>query len=741
MIGRAERLRFGRYVFDPDQQLLLCEGKVVPVSPKVLETLDVLLTARGRIVSKQEFMEALWPDTFVEGSNLTQNIFVLRRVLGLTDTGEPYVETVPKRGYRLASSVEVIEEQRAPETPGPEQEAVAKVEVPAATDAPLLPAPDAQESVPPSAHVPSIVLPQEARGRSRRGGVLAGVAGLLFMAGLAFLVAGRPPKVSVLETKRLTNDGLAKNLGGSPAPVVSDGRALFFTEKRDNHSLLATAPLDSSEVITHDAPFPDATVVDFSRSRQSMLIGSAWQTEDDRPILDQLAGDGPPRQVGELTGHDANWSPSGDRIAFAQGSFLKLANADGEDQRTIVSASGIVYWPRWSSDGRVIRFSINYGSNKNQLWEVHADGRGLHQLLAGTADRDQVCCGDWSGDGHWYFFMDGGPVSSTVAVLPAQRHWWQWRQPSPVKLVLGGADMWRSPLPSADGRRLWVIGSHLRGELMRVNPQTRNFEPFLGGMSAEGASFSPDGASIVYTAYPEGTLWRCRADGSHRMRLTSGPIVARFPRWSPDGHSIVFLGGGAGTPWRVYMLSVDSGQVRQLFDDSANLGVPTWSPDGRQIAFGHMIDYGTERNPNLTVEIYDFDRNSRKTLHGSKGLWTARWSPNGRYITAVTQDNRVLRLFDMTTQQWKDLASVGVNDVIWSPDSQYVYFDTLFGADPMLYRIHIPDGKLEPWADLRGFPRGGFFGPWLGMTPDGAPLLLRDTAIEELYESSLQISR
>lgn len=84
------------------------------------------------------------------------------------------------------------------------------------------------------------------------------------------------------------------------------------------------------------------------------------------------------------------------------------------------------------------------------------------------------------------------------------------------------------------------------------------------------------------------------------------------------------------------------------------------------------------------------------------------------------------------------LADVGVNDVVWSPNSRSLSFDTVFGGTPMIYRVRIPDGKVEPWADLKGLHRGGFYSPWLGITPEGDPLLLRDTAIEEIYELSLQ---
>src|SRR5262249_8275213 len=96
------------YRFDPfllltEERLLMREGRIVPLSPKVLETLLILVENSGRILSKEELMQSLWPDTFVEESNLTQNISQVRKALG----GGEWVETIAKRGYRLAAPVQV----------------------------------------------------------------------------------------------------------------------------------------------------------------------------------------------------------------------------------------------------------------------------------------------------------------------------------------------------------------------------------------------------------------------------------------------------------------------------------------------------------------------------------------------------------------------------------------------------------------------------------------------------------
>ena len=101
---------FGPYRLDVLKQRLLRGGETVAVSPKAFDTLLLLVRHRERVLGKSELMEALWPETAVEEANLTQHVFTLRKILGDTPEGVPYIETVPRRGYRFASEVrEVVE--------------------------------------------------------------------------------------------------------------------------------------------------------------------------------------------------------------------------------------------------------------------------------------------------------------------------------------------------------------------------------------------------------------------------------------------------------------------------------------------------------------------------------------------------------------------------------------------------------------------------------------------------------
>src|SRR5687767_4716098 len=98
--------RFGGFRLDVIEHLLYRhDGEVVPLKPKVVETLELLVRERGRLITKDELMERLWPDTVVEESNLTQNIYLLRKVLSAGGNGGNFIETVPKRGYRFTAEV------------------------------------------------------------------------------------------------------------------------------------------------------------------------------------------------------------------------------------------------------------------------------------------------------------------------------------------------------------------------------------------------------------------------------------------------------------------------------------------------------------------------------------------------------------------------------------------------------------------------------------------------------------
>ncbi|HJX00925.1 MAG TPA: transcriptional regulator, partial [Terriglobales bacterium] len=106
---------FGEFRIDPDERLLLRDGKPVPLTPKAFETLLALVERSGHVVKKDDLMKRVWPDSFVEEVNLAQNVSAIRKALN--GQGEQYIETVSKTGYRLIVKAKVVGE--------PEEEAEA----------------------------------------------------------------------------------------------------------------------------------------------------------------------------------------------------------------------------------------------------------------------------------------------------------------------------------------------------------------------------------------------------------------------------------------------------------------------------------------------------------------------------------------------------------------------------------------------------------------------------------------
>ena len=101
---------FGDFRLDTDEKVLVRGGQPVPLPPKDLETLVVLVEKAGHIVGKEELLERVWPGIFIEENNLARRIFNLRQVLGEDAAGRKYIETVPKRGYRFVGLVQEQDE-------------------------------------------------------------------------------------------------------------------------------------------------------------------------------------------------------------------------------------------------------------------------------------------------------------------------------------------------------------------------------------------------------------------------------------------------------------------------------------------------------------------------------------------------------------------------------------------------------------------------------------------------------
>ena len=395
----------------------------------------------------------------------------------------------------------------------------------------------------------SIAVPRARAAESHRWLQLRWLAllGLLVsgIVGLGFWFLAPLPAPTVVAYTPLTHDRQRKF-----PPLVTDGSRLYFMMPKATGWTIAQASAMGGETAAVPSHFDDIQFADVSPSGAELLIGQ-FNDETDVPIYILPLPAGLPRRVGDILAHDASWSPNGEQIVYARGNELFLAKPDGSESHRLVTLTGPASWPRWSPDGKLLRFTVD------GLWEVASDGTGLHPLLPGWNSTQEQCCGNWTPDGNYFVFeTDRGHNEATLWAIREKSGLLRRRNTDPVPLSTGQGSMF-SAVPSRDGKKLFAIQGATQGQLVRYDARSEQFVPYLSGISAIRLAFSKDGQWVAYSSFPDGTLWRSRVDGTERLQLSPSSMVrADAPQWSPDGKQIAFS-ANPGTNKHIYIVSVD----------------------------------------------------------------------------------------------------------------------------------------------------------------------------------------
>jgi hypothetical protein len=185
----------------------------------------------------------------------------------------------------------------------------------------------------------------------------------------------------------------------------------------------------------------------------------------------------------------------------------------------------------------------------------------------------------------------------------------------------------------------------------------------------------------------------------------------------------------------MYWISAAGGSPEPILGGQHNEIDPTWSPNGDSLAFSYWPAFEPESSAIIAIYTVDVRTHAIEKVLGSDGLWSPRWSPDGRYISGSTTraDYQALVLFDFKAQRWTELVKDLNGFSNWSRDGQYIY---ILGPrkEPAVVRIDVRDHKVEDAASVRGLrltgSTGGF---WTGAALDNSPMVLRDIGTREIY--------
>ena len=573
--------------------------------------------------------------------------------------------------------------------------------------------------------------PESTRSFPQHRWVLALAAGFVPLAGVFIYFWTRPlPPPRVSNYLQLTQDGKPKIL------EATDGLRLYLGMRTEASIKAAEVSVSGGDPIQIPTSSDGMTPLSVSPEGSELLAvdlpGNLWSLPTVGGAPHRLAN-----TFSLIASEAAAWSPDGKMLAYCHESDLFLAKSDGTDARKLVTVPGVPDDPQFSPDETELRFSMRDPmTGDRSLWEVSSQGTHLHPLLRGwhtPADEEH---GKWTADGRYFVFESKGQIW----VLSEKTGFFRRSIGKPVKLTDSPLNL-GSPLPSRDGRKLFVVGQKLLGELVRYDAKSGEFLPFLSGISAEFVSFSKDGQWVAYVTYPDGVLWRSKVDGSGRQPLTNPGVYARLPRWSADGKQIIFYGwllegklqvdnriSISGQPYKIYTVSRNGGVPEQLIpDDPDPQSDPSWSPDGSRIVFAGRVNADSS-----AIHLLDLRSHQVSTLPDSQGYFSPRWSPDGRYIVATPGKTEGLVLFDLQTGKWTELTQTPVGFPNWSADGKYVYFLGRLKNREVL-RVRISDRKVELVADLKDLPTTGYWSASLSLTPDDSPLLLRNLGTQDVY--------
>jgi eukaryotic-like serine/threonine-protein kinase len=667
MLPANPQYRFGDFIVDTDQKVLLRQDKALPLTPKLFETLLILVENSGRIVQKEQFMERLWPHTFVEDANLTSNIQQLRKSLGDNARQPRYIETVTKRGYRFIANVQRMEAANS----------------------------DVNDSPSPTA-IPTAVTVRK-RQKRKVAIALATAAVVVAFGGFAFwkfshasskhlgdLVATLPLKI-----ERLTASGQSRSAAISP-----DGRYVAYTQMVEGRYSIWIRQLTTNTNSEIVSPSDNIIGMAFSHSGEYLYF-----VKDDPSALYRvsLSGDVPIKILDQLEGK-FSLSPDDSRIAFIRVSTnsngqqehaLIIANSDGVNERKLLSRQypDKLDAPAWSPDGESIVCAYGNSAGGGQgvsLVEVKAVDGSMRELSSEK------------------FFN-----IAKIVWLPHKNGLIM----SAGKKPEGYRQLWRVSYPSLQFTEITAglnsfsdLSLTSNGDKIVASQSTRAFDLWVGATGESGNlkkitavmdkfCWTPDGR-LVYSLNTIGNvdLWVMRPDGQEQRQLTLNSATNDAPTITPDGRYIVFISNRAGA-FQVWRMQIDGSDPVPLTNGGGK-NFPAISPEGKWVLYNTTDDWQLWR-----VSI---DGGESTRLSDSYALFPSI-SPDGKMIACLgrSDSKAVLRILPFDggpPLKTFDLAapSFSGNRIQWTRDGKALIYGTELDGVTSMFRQPLSGGEPNP---------------------------------------------
>lgn len=680
---------FGDFSLDLSEKVLLHEGSAVPLTPKVFDTLKLLVENAGHLLDKEELIQTIWPDRFVEEGNLTFNIKMLRKALGDAAAEPRFIETVPRRGYRFIAEVREISRENGPR-------------VTSLSSAPPFGRPSADY------HKPKAIL------LSASSVLIIGAAlfGYWFARDRDFRAA-IPVLSEPFGAEKLSTNGKVTH-----AIISSDGKNVLYTNGIGNEKeSVWLRQLESSnnvqiippsdDVYAGLALSPDGNFLYFSRRPR----GFEGQADIYRV---SIPGGIPVKILSETQGW-ISISPDGSRISFVRCYYrddefcsLWIADAgDGKNGRMLASR------PRpfriadneISPDGKSVAFAV--GQSENQ-----ANDFSLMEVDIETGSERSLTPEKFFNIKSLAWLPGRNGVLLTASRIPTKNfRIWGVSAAGEVRPLTKDSETYSGLSLDREARRL--VTTQVRQDLRLGLFATDNPAARRTLADAVSLTFSRRG-KLVFSSTTSGNdeIWSINADGSGQKQLTNDPADDSRPIVSSDDKSIFFVSNRTGEA-QVWRISADGSNPTQI--TYGNGGFPLFvSPDGKWLYYQHGVNRTLWRVP---------ADGGNEELVLDKRKYQFEFSPDGLLVAfAETQMNeQVLMIVSLADgQTFKTFrlpdSKASLSEIDWLRDGKSIGYTLTGGdyADNILWLQPLDGSTPRQIANL-----GSEFISELRFSPDG----------------------
>jgi Tol biopolymer transport system component/DNA-binding winged helix-turn-helix (wHTH) protein len=677
--------RFGEFTVDPEQKVLLRDGARLALPPKIFDTLLILVDNSGRIVQKEELMKRLWPDTFVEESNLTFNIQQLRKALGDDARHPRFIETVPRRGYRFIAEV---------------NENLAQISNPEPRIAITKPA---QPKVLKRSYLTFAVL-----------GVLAVAAVVVaswFGRGRSAATSSSAPVLSTpFKSEKFASGGFVK------AALSPNGKYVAYTSETGGKESIWLRQLETSENIQIVPPTDERYLsLTISHDGNSLYFVRVPLAEPlTSAIYRVMTFGGIPVRITEKTEGAVSLSPDDKQLSFIRCHYheddfcsLYVVDADGKNERKLLTRQRPIRLSgaQFSPDGKSIALASGQSSTGG------SDFRLMRLDLASGTESELASRSffnirnlKWLPDG------EGLLLTASETLDGLFRIWHVSAATGEARALTKDATDYNSLSMNQSADKL--IATHIRNTFHLYFATIDDLNnPKNLSVARTGIAFAPDG-KLVYEG-DDGDIWMINANGGEQRQLTKDALKDYLPRVSPDGRHIFYSSTRSGSN-HVWRMSADGSNQIQITKTEG--GYPRFiTADGKWVYFESGLNQTLWRVPaDGGAESQIFQHKVYESAFSPDGKWVAYLfrAPNdsGRFSLAVDSlsepgSRKVYKLGDERAR---------LLTLAWGPDNKTFYYVTSAASRSSLWRQSLSDERPVLVGDL-----GDDEVAHLAVSPDG----------------------